>query len=88
MLKRFGARVERSFIIDNGDLLVYRDHHPNAKVKAGCTGLEVIQTRSTTDYCLGQSLEVGVENSAKKGSQLVASRDNFMPPSLSRRSIT
>ncbi|OLQ04488.1 hypothetical protein AK812_SmicGene12401 [Symbiodinium microadriaticum] len=26
--------VERSFIIDNGDLLVYRDHHPNAKVKA------------------------------------------------------
>jgi len=28
------TRVERSFIIDNGDLLVYRDHHPNAKVKA------------------------------------------------------
>ncbi|CAE7518560.1 unnamed protein product, partial [Symbiodinium pilosum] len=28
------ARVERSFIIDNGELLVYRDHHPNAKVKA------------------------------------------------------
>lgn len=26
-------RVERSFIIDNGELLVYRDHHPNAKVK-------------------------------------------------------
>jgi len=28
------SRVERSFIIDNGELLVYRDHHPNAKVKA------------------------------------------------------
>ena len=28
------ARVERSFIIDNGELWVYRDHHPNAKVKA------------------------------------------------------
>ena len=28
------TRVERSFIIDNGELLVYRDHHPNAKVKA------------------------------------------------------
>ena len=28
------SRVERSFIIDNGQLLVYRDHHPNAKVKA------------------------------------------------------
>eukprot|EP00931_Biecheleriopsis_adriatica_P040925 TRINITY_DN23439_c0_g1_i1.p1 TRINITY_DN23439_c0_g1~~TRINITY_DN23439_c0_g1_i1.p1 ORF type:complete len:3484 (+),score=873.59 TRINITY_DN23439_c0_g1_i1:112-10563(+) len=28
------GRVERSFLIDNGELLVYRDHHPNAKVKA------------------------------------------------------
>ena len=28
------VRVERSFILDNGQLLVYRDHHPNAKVKA------------------------------------------------------
>ncbi|CAL1146613.1 unnamed protein product [Cladocopium goreaui] len=28
------SRVERSFILDNGQLLVYRDHHPNAKVKA------------------------------------------------------
>lgn len=37
-LVKFGkachARRERSFIIDNGELLVYRDNHPNAKLKA------------------------------------------------------
>eukprot|EP00441_Pelagodinium_beii_P032443 CAMPEP_0197641952 /NCGR_PEP_ID=MMETSP1338-20131121/15748_1 /TAXON_ID=43686 ORGANISM="Pelagodinium beii, Strain RCC1491" /NCGR_SAMPLE_ID=MMETSP1338 /ASSEMBLY_ACC=CAM_ASM_000754 /LENGTH=3533 /DNA_ID=CAMNT_0043215005 /DNA_START=82 /DNA_END=10683 /DNA_ORIENTATION=- len=28
------AQVERSFVIDNGELLVYRDHNANAKIKA------------------------------------------------------
>lgn len=47
------CRVERSFIIDNGELLVYRDHHPNAKVKVPR------MSHSTAEGCMLQTGHIG-----------------------------